>query len=152
MKTKRLVIVIVVCCVLLLGGCGLVVGLVVVPALSSSGLGEAFVAALRLAATLNESGLVDNANVKFGTNFQNGRRVHSLTVECHWRGSDEADESAATRVAAIVLDAYGRIDEVDVLTVSFVQRTQAGPITLRRGQAYSHPPADWRARRQKLSV
>jgi hypothetical protein len=152
MRGKRLIYILVVCGVLLLGGCGAVVGLYVVPALAGSGIGESFAAAFRLSAAVNGSGLVDGANVKFGRNVVNGQTTRLLTIECHWLGSEPADETAATRVAAIVLDQYDRISEVDRLVIAFVNRAQVGPVNLRQAQSFSHTPVEWQARRQRLTA
>lgn len=149
MKTKRSILLIVAGCTLLLGGCGLVIGLVVAPALARSGLGQAFGAALQLSQALNASGLVDGANVKVGSTVSQGRTIRTLTVDCRWLGSEPADERAATQVAGLVLDHYDRIAEVDVLTIAFSQRAQVGPVNLRQSQTYSHPLSDWRGRLQR---
>ena len=152
MKRKRLVVIIVLAGVFLMVGCGAVVGLVLVPALTSAGVSESLARIFRLSSVLNDSGLVDGATVTVGRNVSGGRTTRLLKVECRWVGAEPADETAATRVAAIVLDSFDDIANVDRLAISFRQGVQVGPISLRQLQSFEHTLTDWRARRQRLAA
>ena len=104
-----------------------------------------FMAACTVAGALLESATLTrklgdhgytNANVHVGFNSSNGIRTDSLTVTVDRPASPPSDDAAATELATFVVDAYGRIGEVEVLVIAL--RSQSSERT------FSRSPQEWR--------
>src|SRR6266508_2449034 len=102
--------------VLVLAGWLLVIR-VLVPAILQSGVVETLGEVAALQRRLIESGNVEKADVQIGQTTSTKGAGRHLKVNAVWRGEPDSAESAATRLADVVLQTYAGIDTIGVALI-----------------------------------
>jgi hypothetical protein len=128
---------------------GVWLALAAAPSILSSGviqrLGEDVQDAFSLGRAIEEAGFRD-VHVTVGSNRDTKGAWRSITVDASPRGRAVRDEAAANDLAGVVLGTYQRIDEIDLVEITFSIETKTGPISRTEDATFSYSPARWRER------